>query len=1037
MVSLHRASDPTGLSAAGTEAGLHRRFTTPAAGTYEVKASAVPVPGEELDRLLYEVAPEQQTRIVATADSTASLGAGLTARNLTDGDLTTAWIAGDRPAIHLSWEGKQAVGELVLAPAGGLSSRASQVHISSPDGATIAGVDENGWVRFPPITTDRLDITVTETAPLTLHNPVADEDLRLPVGLTEAYLPALDQYRTPQPDGTRKFSLPCGKGPDVALDGELYQTSVKGTVRDLVERRGVEVTLCQEGRGDSEVRLPAGEHRLEGGDAGPLALTDVTLTRGTVPEAAAAGRELEIRDWLGDRREVTVGSGAASYFTTYENFNDGWKATLNGKELTPVRLDGWQQGWRVPAGAGGAVKLSYEPATTYDAGLIGSGAGIAVLLGLALWRRRAPNPDAPQPVPPLPGLWLGTVALTLVGAVIAGWLALLVPVLALLASRRHALLVPIAFVALAGAGVAAAIGGRGAGGRGRGGVRPSCPTAGTDRTVRGPGEPARARPGEDRARMTRPTRIPFPVVDEVSRHCLQEEEPETVHIEVHLPGPLDEPRLRKAFTEALHRHPRILMREAEGPWFRRRYEWELTGEPDTEVVTFTPAGPRALQDARTRALAEAPPCRCRRRYGSRWWDQSSSSPSTTPPSTARPASAYSPLPQSSTAAGTTTPPHPRPAPRNPHKSPRTPRPPGHPRAGSARHARPLPGNGMLVTELPLPHRPKGSPYTVNDQLMVTTALTIAHWNREHGARPRPLRITMPVDDRPRDTTMPIGNGTRLVEVPFAPGELKAEMPTLLRRTSERTRALKALPRPQLGHGAALLTTPWAPVAARRRPHPRPAQGRRPLDVDDPAQQHRPHPVPAGLRRGGGPRARGLVLGPGPDAARPDRHHRLHGRPPPPRPALVPGPAQPRRRRPPPRPLRALSAHHGGDLVTPTTTTTTTPHPHPAACATSTRTPPSRWRQAPRAASARPACWHGPWGRPPTAPAPSSTSAAATAPPPPPPRPSCPATASSASTGPRTPSDAPAPASRTRSAANSPTAGCRSGPSRPTPCCSAR
>ncbi|MFF9805745.1 alpha-(1-_3)-arabinofuranosyltransferase family protein [Streptomyces coeruleorubidus] len=458
VVSLHRASDPTGLSATGTEAGLHRRFTTPAAGTYEVTASAVPVPGEELDRLLYEVAPEQQSRIVATADSTASLGAGLAARNLTDGDLTTAWIAGDRPTIHLSWEGKQPVGELVLAPAGGLSTRASQVHISSPDGATIAGVDENGWVRFPPITTDRLDITITETAPLTLHNPVADEKLRLPVGLTEAYIPSLDQYRTPQPDGTRTFSLPCGKGPDVALDGELYQTGAKGTVRDLVERRSVEVTLCQQGGNDREVQLSSGDHRLEGGDAGPLALTDVTLTRGTVPEAAAAGRELRVRDWLGDRREVTVGSGAASYLTTYENHNDGWKATLNGKELTPLRLDGWQQGWRIPAGAGGTVKLSYAPATTYDAGLIGSGAGIAVLLGLALWRRRAPSPDAPQPAPPLPGLWLGTVALTLVGAVIAGWLALLVPALALLAARRHALLVPIAFAALAGAGIAAAFG---------------------------------------------------------------------------------------------------------------------------------------------------------------------------------------------------------------------------------------------------------------------------------------------------------------------------------------------------------------------------------------------------------------------------------------------------------------------------------------------------------------------------------------------------------------------------------------------------
>ena len=94
----------------------------------------------------------------------------------------------------------------------------------------------------------------------------------------------------------------------------------------------------------------------------------MTLTRGTVTEPASSGRELGIRDWLGDRREITVGDGAASYLTTYENFNDGWKATLNGRELTPVRLDGWQQGWRVPGGAGGAVKLSYEPSVTYEAG---------------------------------------------------------------------------------------------------------------------------------------------------------------------------------------------------------------------------------------------------------------------------------------------------------------------------------------------------------------------------------------------------------------------------------------------------------------------------------------------------------------------------------------------------------------------------------------------------------------------------------------------------------------------------------------------
>jgi hypothetical protein len=66
--------------------------------------------------------------------------------------------------------------------------------------------------------------------------------------------------------------------------------------------------------------------------------------------------------------------------------------------------------------------------------------------------------------------------------------------------------------------------------------------------------------------------------------------------------------------------------------------------------------------------------------------------------------------------------------------------------------------------------------------------------------------------------MPIGNGTRLVEVPFAPEELSgastAGMDALLHRTATRTRALKSLPRPQLGHGASLLTAPVTPVAWR-------------------------------------------------------------------------------------------------------------------------------------------------------------------------------------------------------------------------------
>lgn len=96
---------------------------------------------------------------------------------------------------------------------------------------------------------------------------------------------------------------------------------------------------------------------------------------------------------------------------------------------------------------------------------------------------------------------------------------------------------------------------------------------------------------------------------------------------------------------------------------------------------------------------------------------------------------------------------------------------------------------------------------------------IARWNRLHDAPPRPMRITMPVDDRPRGAEMPIGNGTRLVEVGFGAQECAPEpgpkaLAALLHRTAERTRALKSAPRPQLGHAAALLTAPALPVGMR-------------------------------------------------------------------------------------------------------------------------------------------------------------------------------------------------------------------------------
>lgn len=333
-------------------------------------------------------------------------------------------------------------------------------------------------------------------------------------------------------------------------------------------------------------------------------------------------------------------------------------------------------------------------------------------------------------------------------------------------------------------------------------------------------------------------RIPFPTVDEVTRHCLTDDEPETVHIEIHLPGRPDPGRLRTAVGEALRRHSRILIRQAPTRWWHRRYVWELTDGPDGDPVSY-PGG--TLEEGRRRALEECPPLTASPpvrieavEHEGRWVllvtiNHTALDGPACLRVLATAAELYggadnspAPPPVRTGAAAPGAPP-PRPA-TSPWTRPAR-------IAADTRHPG-APGNGMLIADLPVPARPPRAPgatapYTVNDQLLVATWIMSARWNRLHEQPRRPVRITMPVDDRPRTADMPIGNGTRLVEVTFgseerelhdtltAPGAPdKSAIDRLLRETAARTRALKQADRPQLGFSGDLLTTPWLPVGLR-------------------------------------------------------------------------------------------------------------------------------------------------------------------------------------------------------------------------------
>jgi arabinofuranan 3-O-arabinosyltransferase len=78
-----------------------------------------------------------------------------------------------------------------------------------------------------------------------------------------------------------------------------------------------------------------------------------------------------------------------------ESVNPGWGAhTSDGTRLTAVVVNGWQQGWVVPAGTSGKITLTFPSNAVYRAGLLGL-ALLPLLVLLALVRPRREIDDEP------------------------------------------------------------------------------------------------------------------------------------------------------------------------------------------------------------------------------------------------------------------------------------------------------------------------------------------------------------------------------------------------------------------------------------------------------------------------------------------------------------------------------------------------------------------------------------------------------------------------------------------------------------------
>jgi arabinofuranan 3-O-arabinosyltransferase len=446
--SFHRETPTTfGLPGAPPEPALDRTYTIPAGERFAVSGSVTAVPGAALNALLDRVGSGAPAQLHITASSTFGSLPAVRPQNLLESSGGTGWLAaGPSATLHLRWKGRRTIDEIDLtASTVGIAAEPTRVLITSPGGTRDVPVPQSGVLHFPPLITEQLDISFPGVMPATAYNLLVGQAQQLPVGLARLSVPALAGLGTGSPAPSAPFRLGCGLGPPVTVDGHTYPTSVSGTVSDLTDLTPLPLHLCTKG---AALTLSAGRHWLTSPGTGvPLAVTDLSLSAAAATPAAgpsnagAAARHLRIGSWGAEYRTATIGPGSPSYLEVHDVANPGWTATLNGHRLTPVTLDGWQQAFMVPAGAGGRVVMAFPPTTGYRWLLAGSALAVCVLIAAAAWpSRRRPRPAAGGLVGPAAtesgpgpfGHWLAVAAAAVVLALVGGPLVAAVPVVLVL-----------------------------------------------------------------------------------------------------------------------------------------------------------------------------------------------------------------------------------------------------------------------------------------------------------------------------------------------------------------------------------------------------------------------------------------------------------------------------------------------------------------------------------------------------------------------------------------------------------------------------
>ncbi len=394
--------------------GFRRTLSLPYAGDYEGELDVRVRPGTALQAQLQRDLP-----IGVSGSTQGNPDQRSSAIAAVDGDPGTTWtasLADLRPTLRLNWIDRRTIRGLSMRVAQDTAARLpEELTLVWPGGRRSVKLDEDGSVTFPPIRTDQLTLRVDEAEPVTSLDFASNAE-PVPVGVSELRVTGLPYLPVALPRESVRSA--CGSGPSVSVNGEVVPSSVTASPADLYEGATVRAELCTDGA----LGLRGGENQVDVDASETFVPVSLVLRRTGV---AAGALDEGTRSPAGLRRpspvERLVSPAAdARVVAVPENANPGWVASQDGRDLEPVVVDGWAQGWRVSEG-GGVVRMEFRPDGAYRLGLLAGLVGLLALVLIAAVPGRRWS-DGGRPAAPRPAsvATLGPVAV-LVGGLLAGW----------------------------------------------------------------------------------------------------------------------------------------------------------------------------------------------------------------------------------------------------------------------------------------------------------------------------------------------------------------------------------------------------------------------------------------------------------------------------------------------------------------------------------------------------------------------------------------------------------------------------------------